>query len=155
MKRKKYVGLIIVLIFCLTVSANILSGCSLTQQKTYMTNRETEATQDIKANGNVFKYDISNYQYELEKFPSDAIMGPIANEQDAINKATTVLYDLFSEENVNNKKPYDAYFDNESETWLVVGSTPQLEPGIAWVGGTYFVIFRASDGAVLAAWGTK
>ena len=99
-----------------------------------------------------YDFALENYTRYFEEFSSDEVVGPITDASDAREKGVSVLVDVYGEDVVRGEKPFLVGYDNNSDTWMVVGS---LSPNPLMLGGTAHIVINGSDGAVLAVWHTK
>ncbi len=104
----------------------------------------------LSGNGSeVQEFDIDDYDSYLAEFSSDLQFEEIKNAKEAKAVAEEVWKDKFDKSFFDNK-PYEVFYDAESDTWLVKGVLRSL-PYQAVVGGVPYVIIH-SDGSVLAVW---
>lgn len=106
-------------------------------------------------------FDMADYQNEIGFFASDKNVGPITDEETAIEKAKVLWREEFGSV---NGEPYDpikdkkieAFFDSKNDCWLIktLPPEPEEESGgyikITLGGGLYAII--QNDGAVVAVW---
>jgi len=90
---------------------------------------------------------------------SEIYMGQIDGINTAKIKAEEVWGEYFgqlgiTEKDIKSQKPYVVYYDNESDAYMVHGSL-RYSPFYNVKGGCAYVIFRGSDGKVLAIWHEK
>ena len=90
--------------------------------------------------------DQTYYLQAIQDFPSDKYLGEISNAEQAKEKAINEWLDLFGDK-INNEKPYQVFFDEENDVWLVKGSLPKWRKG-----GVAYILIRKSDGKILAIW---
>ncbi|MBR6502105.1 MAG: hypothetical protein IKT42_01560 [Clostridia bacterium] len=101
-----------------------------------------------------FVYKLEDFEYYTNKFKKEINVGEIKDSDDAIAKADKLFVETYGEENMERKKPYQAFFDEENESWYVRGTLQQPLFGGRRVGGVPHVIFDF-DGNVLALWHDK
>jgi len=97
------------------------------------------------------EFDASNYQWEIENFPSEENVGQVDDANTAIEKAKELWIEKYS---VVNGQPYDpingrkceVYFDHGSDCWLVTITLPSNIKG-----STPRAIIK-KDGTVIAVW---
>lgn len=106
-------------------------------------------------------FDIADYQNEIGFFASDKNVGPITDEETAIEKAKALWREEFgsvigeTHDTISDKK-LEALFDSENDCWLIkaLPPEPKEESGgyikITLGGGLYAII--KNDGAVVAVW---
>ncbi len=92
------------------------------------------------------EFNLSQYQWELETFPSNSNIGQIKDANDAIKKAESLWsgkYDTSTCEGI------EIAYDSQNECWHVKSvSSPNV------LGGVLHVIVH-NNGDVLAVWGEK
>lgn len=121
---------------------------------------------DYLMNSNILK-SLRINQFDLEDalsyvdvrggdYPSEIYKGQINDINTAKVKAEEIWLEYFSklgitEEDIGAQKPYVVYYDDVNDAYLVHGS---LDYSLFHntKGGCAFVIFRGSDGKVLAIW---
>lgn len=130
---KKYIKCFSILLCVLLVCATFLS-CS-------------------QKNVEVGKFNIDDYSYYIENFAKDINVGKIEDADNAISKADKLFIETYGEENMEDEKPYQAFFDEENKCWYVKGTLEQPLFGNK-KGGVAEVIFDV-DGNVLALWHGK
>ena len=97
------------------------------------------------------EFDLANYQWEIETFPSDKNVGEVNDAKIAIEKAKELWIEKFG---LINGKPYDptqgrkvnVSYDAENECWYINGTLPRN-----WNGGVPHALIQ-KDGKVLAIW---
>lgn len=98
---------------------------------------------------------VGTFQYDdykdrnLIDFPSARFLGPIPNAETAMAQAETIWTEIYGEQ-VKSKKPYQVFYDEEADVWLVTGTLPD-----GFNGGVPYIMIRKSDGEVLAIWHDK
>ena len=114
---------------------------------------------EIKAVGTfkLEKYNDTIYHYEnyfpLEK-KSEAL-GFIDSAKTAKNKAEMVWIEIYGK-SIKRQKPYQVFFDETNEVWLITGSFPMPERLFkSFKGGVAHILIQKSDGKVLAIWHDK
>ena len=95
----------------------------------------------------VKNFDVSEYQYEIERFSSEKNVGSIANSKDAIQKAEVVWIEIYGED-VEEEQPYQASYDDQNDVWLVEGTLK----GLRHKGGVAKILIEGQSGDVLAVW---
>ncbi len=100
---------------------------------------------------NVGQFDLSNYQWAIDKFPLDKNVGKVDNAETAIEKAKEVWIEKFNTINGEtynpiNGKPIKVYFDSKNDCWYLHGALPKN-----WIGGVPGILIK-SNGDVLAVW---
>lgn len=125
----------VIIAFCI-VSIAVLVGVVLMK----FLNAKTPVVQD---------FEISEYQYYLDNFPSNKTLGPILKAEDAVKKAEEIWVELYGLQ-VKREKPYRVFFDAKNEIWLVTGSLRFYS-----VGGVANILIQCDTGSVLAVWHDK
>ena len=92
----------------------------------------------------------------ISNFPSDKILGPVENLDDAVVLGVSILVETFGDK-IYDEAPFCVYYDSLQEVWLVTGSAPPKSyfNGVygQWVTGSLgAVLIRKTDGKVLAVW---
>ena len=126
---------IVIIVLCV-VSAALLAGVVLMK----FLNAKTPVVRD---------FEISDYQYYLDNFPSSKTLGPILNAEDAIKKAEKIWVEVYGLQ-VKREKPYQVFFDAKNEIWLVTGSLRFYSAG-----GVANILIQRDTGSVLAIWHDK
>lgn len=91
----------------------------------------------------VGKFTLTEYQWEIENFPSDKNVGKVDDENTAIEKAKEMLSEKYGD---TDGKKMNIEYDSESGCWHVYGSVSPKELG----GVPHAIIQR--DGKVVAVW---
>ena len=86
------------------------------------------------------------YLQAIQDFSSDKYLGEILNAEQAKEKAIKEWLDLFGDK-IYNEKPYQVFFDEENNIWLVKGTLPKGNKG-----GVAYILMRKDDGKILAIW---
>ena len=94
-------------------------------------------------------FQLDEYQYYIENFPSEETLGGIADARDAMNKAEEVLIKTYGK-TVRNEKPYQLFYDEQNEVWLVTGTLRGNREG-----GVGNILMENDTGKVLAVWHDK
>lgn len=97
----------------------------------------------------VKNFEICNYQYYIDNFPSQENIGPVIDAKDAVNKAEQIWVRLYGDK-IKKEKPYEVFLDEKNGIWLVRGS---LRSGM--MGGVAHLIVEKASGKVLAVWHEK
>lgn len=122
---------IFIIFFCACVAVTVVAAACLF----YIRTPET-----------VGEFDVSEYQDEIDEFPSDKNVGQISDANDATKKAVSLWIDMYGLD-VIIKRPYEAYFDEENGVWLVMGTFP-----FDFEGGSPYALIEQETGKVLAIW---
>ena len=101
-----------------------------------------------------YDFALENYTRPIENpdFTYDEVLGPIDDASDAREKGVSVFIDVYGEDIIRNEKPFLVGYDQNTDTWMVVGS---LSPIPLTLGGVAHIVINGSDGAVVAVWHTK
>ena len=101
-------------------------------------------------NNRIFEFDLNDYRHQIDMFPSDKILGPLETPEEVKEKAVEVWNEIYGEKTIKDEKPFRVGFDENTETWMVIGSVKPFH-----LGGAAKIIIRKSDGKVLAVWHEK
>ncbi len=99
----------------------------------------------------VGKFDLTNYQWEIETFPSDKNVGQVDDANTAIEKSKEIWLDKYNEVNgqpynpINGRK-IEVSYDSKKECWHINGTLPPDVDGAA----PNALIQK--EGQVLAVW---
>lgn len=99
-------------------------------------------------NRHVNTFSLSDFQFFLDNFSFDRTVESISDEEKAIVEAEKLWMEIYGEK-IYGKKPYVAFYDCETDTWLIKGTLPD-----GYMGGVPYAIIQ-SDGNVLAVWHDK
>lgn len=94
----------------------------------------------------VNNFEVSDYQYYIENFPSEENVGSIIDSKDATKKAESIWIKLYGE-SVKKEKPYQLLYDEKNEIWLIHGTLRSNMKG-----GVANILIDNSTGKVLAVW---
>ena len=97
-------------------------------------------TPDVK------EFNLNDYQYYIDNFPSEENVGNITDEKDAIKKAEKIWIKLYGE-SIKKEKPYQLFYDEKNDVWLVQGT---LQSNMK--GGVANILIQNETGKVLAVW---
>lgn len=97
-------------------------------------------------------FELNDYQYYLDNFSSKENVGSIIDTKDAMKKAEAVWISLYGIE-VKKEKPYQVFYDEYNDIWLVQGSFKSLFGNSK--GGVANILIENKDGQVLAVWHEK
>lgn len=125
------------LLLCVLLVCTSFTGCS----------KEKAASKDD------FVFRLEDYKSFTNSFRSEINVGKIENSNDALSKADKLFVETFGEETMEDERPYQAFYDEESDCWLVKGTFYQNSAGTR-KGGVAKVIFD-TEGNVLALWHEK
>ena len=94
-------------------------------------------------------FDANMYQRFIEEFPFDENMGPISDVEELVKKSEEIWIRVFGE-NVKKEKPYQVFYDETNEIWLIHGTFHRGLFGPT-MGGVAYILVNHS-GKVLAVW---
>jgi len=100
---------------------------------------------------------IAEYRIESPRFKFEKPFGPVDSARDAKQKAEIVWLEIYGE-GVKKQRPYNVFFDDENQVWLVNGSLKGgfFDPlGLNMLGGTAHILLQRADGEVLAVWHSR
>jgi Na+-translocating ferredoxin:NAD+ oxidoreductase RnfG subunit len=98
-------------------------------------------------NNKIGNFSLSDYQEQLSESPSDLVLGETLDSKSAKKKAEEVWVKTYGKSVKKESSPYEVYFDDTNNVWLVTGTLPK-----GWLGGVPYILIRKSDGKVLAMW---
>ena len=101
----------------------------------------------------VGEFNLEDYSYHTEEFTKDINVEKIKDADDAILKADKLFIETYGEKDMEDEKPYQAFFDEANKCWYIKGTFEQPLFG-SKKGGVAKVIFD-SEGNVLALWHEK
>ncbi|HOV28392.1 NTF2 fold immunity protein [Pseudobacteroides cellulosolvens] len=137
MIKKYFFVPILFVMLCLTACGNINEKGDI--QMTSIKNESVQPNDNIEKLTE--KYEIGNNI--VPKFDI------VKDKETAIKLAEDILLPIYGNE-INDKKPFEATYDEEFKAWVVSGTL-----GKNFIGGVPNVIIQKSDGKVLAVWHTK
>lgn len=94
-------------------------------------------------------FEVSEYQYYIDNFPSEENLGFISDANDLLKKVEAIWVEKYGER-IKNEKPYQVFFDEKTGTWLVQGT---LQSNM--MGGVANILVKNDTGSVLAVWHDK
>ena len=97
----------------------------------------------------VKSFDSGDYQYYIDNFSSEDDVGSISDAADAVEKAETLWVETYGEQ-VKEEKPYQVFYDENSDSWLIQGTLRANS-----VGGVANFLAEGKTGKVLAVWHDK
>ena len=103
----------------------------------------------------IYDFSLADYQDYLDSYKLDeewndiSICGKIESATDAVEKARIVMERVYGEATLGTKGPYSVYYDEHTDTWLVIGSTLFVK------GSGAHVVLKGDNGEVLAVWNYK
>ena len=94
----------------------------------------------------VKEFDVNEYLFFIESFPSNETIGNTSNLGDVIAQVEEIWVELYGE-SVKNEKPYEVFYDADKGVWLIRGSLPAHR-----LGGVANLLLDKRSGEVLAVW---
>ena len=94
-------------------------------------------------------FEVHEYQNYLSNFSSEEKLGAISDIQDLLKKVEMIWIKNYGE-HIKKEKPYQIFYDENNEIWLVQGT---LRPNM--MGGVANIIVEDGTGKVLAIWHDK
>lgn len=94
-------------------------------------------------------FELNDYQYYIDNFPSEEIIGNTSDLREVMVKVEKLWSKLYGE-SVKNEKPYKIFYDSNNDVWLFQGS---LRSNM--MGGVSNMLIEKSTGKVLAIWHDK
>ena len=94
-------------------------------------------------------FEVSEYQYYIDMFPSEENLGSISNTKDLLKKVEEVWIKEYGER-IKEEKPYQVFYDEKNGIWLVQGTLSS-----DMVGGVANILLENDTGKVLAIWHEK
>lgn len=93
--------------------------------------------------------ELSEYQYFIDNFSSDEILGIVDTSKDAVEKTEKIWEKIYGK-SVKDKKSYQVSYAPKNEVWLVQGTLTFNKDG-----GVPCLIIERKTGKVLALWHGK
>ena len=94
-------------------------------------------------------FDVGDYQYYIDKFPSEDNLGFISDPKDLLKKVEVIWINKYGER-IKKQKPYQVFYDKANGIWLVQGT---LRSNMT--GGVANILVDNDTGRVLALWHDK
>ena len=94
-------------------------------------------------------FDVGDYQYYIDKFPSEDNLGFISDPKDLLKKVEVIWINKYGER-IKKQKPYQVFYDKANGIWLVQGT---LRSNMT--GGVANILVDNNTGRVLALWHDK
>ncbi len=94
-------------------------------------------------------FEVSEYQYYIDNFPSEDNLGVISDSKDLLKKAEGIWIKKYGER-IKNQKPYQVFYDEAKGIWLVQGTLRSDR-----MGGVANILVDNDTGKVLAVWHDK
>ena len=128
MKKRNIVIAIFVTVIMLGEVITMFSGCRNKQE--------------------ILEFNLRDYQWEIENFPSEENVGKVDNLNTAIEKAKYLWSKALNSKVDLSKstKKTKVYYDTLNECWLVTGTLPKR------IDGSVPCALIEKDGRVLAVW---
>lgn len=97
----------------------------------------------------VNQFNLENYRWAINEFPSDKKVDQINNVNDAVEAAKKLWAETFGNDDINFylNRPIEIYYDMNNECWHICGTLPD-----DMLGGVPHILIRKT-GEVLAIWG--
>ncbi len=106
-------------------------------------------TLEVSEPSDIKTFEVSEYQYYMENFSSEETLGVISDEKDLLKKVEVIWIDKYGE-HIKNEKPYQLFYDEKNDVWLVQGTMPYNV-----MGGVANILVENDTGKVLAVWHDK
>ena len=94
-------------------------------------------------------FEVSEYQYYIDMFPSEENLGSISDTKDLLKKVEKIWIKEYGER-IKEEKPYQVFYDEKNGIWLVQGTLNS-----DMVGGVANILLENDTGKVLAIWHEK
>ena len=94
-------------------------------------------------------FEICNYQYYIDNFPEQEKVEPVSDIADLLKSVEEIWLRKYGVD-IKKQKPYQVFYDNENEVWLVTGSVRPITEG-----GVAYILIDGITGDVLAVWHDK
>lgn len=94
-------------------------------------------------------FEVSDYQYYIDNFSSQESVGCISDTKDLLKKVEVIWIESYGER-IKKEKPYQVFYDETNEIWLVHGT---LRPNVT--GGVANILVEDGTGKILAIWHDK
>ncbi|MUT67483.1 NTF2 fold immunity protein [Paenibacillus sp. NEAU-GSW1] len=91
---------------------------------------------------------MQDYKDQIQQ--SSMTNGAIPNAETAKKVAEVILNEIYGADQISERKPLVAKFDDQSKVWLVQGTLPENI-----LGGVPNILLQQADGKVLAVWHEK
>lgn len=98
---------------------------------------------------NVKAFELNEYQYYIDNFPSDENLGSIVSLNDLLRKVERIWIEKYGE-GIKKQKPYQVFYDEINDVWMVQGTLKN-----ALNGGAAKILVDNSSGKILAIWHEK
>ena len=94
-------------------------------------------------------FSVSEYSYEIEKFPSMEVIGQISDVEELLDKVEMIWIKIYGNR-IRKEKPYQVFYDEINGVWLVRGTLHFYSAG-----GVSCILVKDETGEVLAVWHEK
>ena len=94
-------------------------------------------------------FEVSEYQYYIDNFSSEDHLGFISDAKDLLKKVEAIWIEKYGER-IKNQKPYQVFYDEVNDVWLVHGTLRSNR-----MGGVANILVDNDTGKVLAVWHDK
>ena len=100
-------------------------------------------------NNEIQQFNVNDYQFYVNNYPSDECLGSISSASDAAAKAETIWLKIYGKR-IKKEKPYQIFFDENNKVWLIHGTASSDS-----FGGVAYILMDNDTGKVLAVWHDK
>ena len=94
----------------------------------------------------VENFDLKNFQYEIEHFPSEMFVGEVKNKKDVIEKANVIWLEKYKVDAENSFEEIKVEYDLKEKCWHIFGVKSK-----DYYGGVLHTLIR-ENGEVIAVW---
>lgn len=94
-------------------------------------------------------FEVSEYQYYIDNFSSEENLDFISDSKDLLKKVEVIWIKQYGER-IKNQKPYQVFYDEVNDVWLVHGTLRSNR-----MGGVANILVDNDTGKVLAVWHDK
>lgn len=92
-------------------------------------------------------FDVSDYECEINDFPSEENLGSISDTRDLLKKVQAIWIKIYGQR-IRRQKPYQISYDEKNGIWLVEGTFHSTRK----FGGVAKILVDNDTGKVLAVW---
>ncbi len=136
----------VLLFICCILIIFTMTACKVHPITTRIKQGDYQKNIDMSSESDWFRSKIEELNNTL---PSEYLTDAKA----AAERAETVWFDIYGEEEIKKQQPYRVSFDEQNSIWVVEG-TLRLWPFPAWLipmaGGTAYIVMQQEDGKILA-----
>ena len=94
-------------------------------------------------------FEVSEYQYYIDNFSSEENLDFISDSKDLLKKVEVIWIKQYGER-IKNQKPYQVFYDEVNDVWLVHGTLRSNR-----MGGVANILVDNDTGKALAVWHDK